>query len=256
MSNETEQTGTQTEQESADRSADSGDGRTSRRRKSGRVATRLILVLTAERIFSEEGISNTSLRRITQAAGQRNESAIHYHFGSREGVVQAILDLRTAPINAARVEMLREMHAQSAGAPLGSRQVATALVAPLAAYLRGSEAKSHYLRFLGMLWLDRPMWRKFEGRTQDVGLQMMRKALVEAKPYLPATIVRQRFGLAIQMANFILSRMERQAFDLGPAYDWMRAEVQFADLIDSIAAVFDAPLSSDSVKALQQCGNL
>ncbi|MGY6534659.1 MAG: TetR/AcrR family transcriptional regulator [Pararhodobacter sp.] len=245
-----------TETPAAQVKADRGTARSSRRRKEGRIDTRLSLILTAERIFSEEGISNTPLRRITQAAGQRNESAIHYHFGSREGVVKAILDLRTSPVNAARVEMLAQMHEQAGGAPLGSRQVATALVAPLAAYLRGSQAQSHYLRFLGMLWLDRPMWRKFEGRTQDTGLQMLRNALTETKPYLPGAIVRQRYGLAIQMANFILSRMERQAFDLGPAYDWKRAEVQFADLIDSISAVFDAPLSSESVKALQECGNL
>ena len=241
-----------------DQSAETEDTASSANRKgrTPRSDTRRALILAAERIFSEEGISNTSLRRITQAAGQRNESAIHYHFGSREGVVQAILDLRTTPVNAARVALLSEMQDAAAGAPLGSRDVALALVTPLADYLRQSAGRSHYLRFLGMLWLDRPMWRKFEGRALDTGLQMLREALIEAKPHMPALVLRQRFGMAIQMSNSTLSGMERMAFDLGDAYDWPRAEAQYANLVDSIAAVFDASLSPDTVRALRECGGI
>ena len=88
--------------------ADSGNRRAEPKEREGGTDTRLALILAAERIFSEEGISNTSLRRINQAAGQRNESAIHYYFGSREGLVAAILELRTTPINAARVRLMRE----------------------------------------------------------------------------------------------------------------------------------------------------
>lgn len=225
-----------------------------RKGRTPRADTRLALILAAERIFSEEGISNTSLRRITQAAGQRNESAIHYHFGSREGVVQAILDLRTTSVNAARTALITEFRETAGGAPLGSREVARALVAPLADYLRQVAGQSHYLRFLGMLWLDRPMWRKFEGRTQDSGLQMMREALIEAKPHMPAMIIRQRLAMSIQMANSTLSHMERLAFDRGADFDWKRAEAQFSDLIDSIASVFDASLSPETVRALRECG--
>lgn len=224
------------------------------RRRGPRADTRLALILAAERIFSEEGISNTSLRRITQAAGQRNESAIHYHFGSREGVVAAILDHRTTPINADRVEMLARM--AEAGRPLGSREVAEALCRPLARYLHESGGRSHYLRFLGVLWLDRPMWRQFEGRTQDEGLLIGLRALIEAKPHLPASLVRHRYGLAIQMSTYALARMERMAFDSGPRWDWARAEAQISDLIDGVAAVFDAPLSPETVRALRECGEL
>lgn len=226
----------------------------SRRRRTPRPDTRLALILAAERIFSEEGISNTSLRRITQAAGQRNESAIHYHFGSREGVVEAILAHRTTPVNAARVAMLRRM--AEGGATLSSRDAAEALCRPLADYLRESGGGSHYLRFLGMLWLDRPMWRKFEGRAQDEGLLIGLRGLVEAKPHLPPSLVRHRYGLAIQMSTYALARMERMAFDAGPRWDWARAEAQIADLIDAVAAVYDAPLSSETVAALRACGEL
>ncbi len=221
------------------------------RRPSRRDATRTAIILAAERIFSEEGLSNTPLRRITQAAGQRNESAIHYHFGSREGLVAAILELRTTPINRARVEILMRMRAEAAGAPLTSRDVAAALSRPLHEYLRESGGRSSYLRFLGMLWLDRPMWRQFERRAQDEGLIIGLEALLEAKPHLPADLVRHRYGLAIQMSTYALARMERFASDRGEAFDWLRAEADLSDLIDAIAAIFDAPISSETVQALR-----
>ncbi len=225
-----------------------------RQRRNRRRDTRLALIIAAERIFSEEGISNVSLRRITQAAGARNESAIHYHFGSREGVVQAILDHRTTPVNADRVAMLQRLSAQ--GRPLGSREVAEALCRPLAHYLRDSGGRSHYLRFLGMLWLDRPMWRHFEGRTLDEGLLTSLGALSEINPHLPKSLVRHRYGLAIQMSTYSLARMERAAFDAGPRWDWARAEAQIESMIDGVTAVFDAPLSPNTVRALRNCGEL
>ena len=54
----------------------------------------------AERMFAERGIEHVALTQIVAASRQRNRSALHYHFGSREGVLSALLDRRLAPINA------------------------------------------------------------------------------------------------------------------------------------------------------------
>jgi AcrR family transcriptional regulator len=48
-------------------------------------------VTTAERLFALHGIDGVSLRQIGAAAGVANNSAVQYHFGSKEGLVQAIL---------------------------------------------------------------------------------------------------------------------------------------------------------------------
>lgn len=221
-----------------------------------RVDTRTALIIAAERIFSEEGIANTSLRRITQAAGQRNESAIHYHFGSREGVVEAILNMRTEPINRIRVDMLAQAQKEAGDQPLSSHKLAETLTRPLADYLRASGGSSHYLRFLGMFWLDQTMWRKFAGRSRDEGLILVRDALLEAKPHLPPIIVRHRYACAIQMSTHTLARLERMAGNYGPSWDWMRADVEISDLIDANAAIFDAPVSPATVQALRAYGAL
>lgn len=54
-------------------------------------ATRARLLRAGERLFAEHGIHQVRLREINALAGQRNSSALHYHFGSRDGLVSAIL---------------------------------------------------------------------------------------------------------------------------------------------------------------------
>ena len=53
--------------------------------------TRQLLVDAATRAFAEHGVHNASLLEITRQAGQRNRGAVHYHFGSREGMLVAVL---------------------------------------------------------------------------------------------------------------------------------------------------------------------
>jgi AcrR family transcriptional regulator len=54
--------------------------------------TRRKLLDAAARAFAEHGVFNASLLDITRQAGQRNRAALHYHFGSREGVLCAVLE--------------------------------------------------------------------------------------------------------------------------------------------------------------------
>lgn len=53
-------------------------------------ASALRLVLAAERLFARHGIDGVSLRQIAVEAGSANNSAVHYHFGSKEGLIAAI----------------------------------------------------------------------------------------------------------------------------------------------------------------------
>lgn len=54
--------------------------------------TREKLVDEAARAFAEHGVYSASLIDITRQAGQRNRGALHYHFGSRVGVLCAVLE--------------------------------------------------------------------------------------------------------------------------------------------------------------------
>jgi AcrR family transcriptional regulator len=54
--------------------------------------TRQRLVDAATRVFAEQGVETASLLEIARRAGQRNRGAAHYHFGSRAGLLVAVLE--------------------------------------------------------------------------------------------------------------------------------------------------------------------
>jgi AcrR family transcriptional regulator len=67
------------------------------------------LLSTAERLFAERGVANVALTQIVAESGQKNRSALHYHFGSRGGVLSAVMDRRLASINARRLALLEAL---------------------------------------------------------------------------------------------------------------------------------------------------
>ncbi|WP_088626402.1 TetR/AcrR family transcriptional regulator [Oceanicola sp. 22II-s10i] len=70
-----------------------------------------------ERMFAEEGFEAVSVRALTSAA-QVNVASLHYHFGSKEGLLEAIFAARAKPIAEARLAMLRECRAGPDRPPL------------------------------------------------------------------------------------------------------------------------------------------
>src|SRR3546814_2860139 len=67
------------------------------------------LIVTAERLFGQHGLEGVSLRQIVVAAGTANTSAVHHHFGSREGLIQPVHDMRVPALAKARQERLAEI---------------------------------------------------------------------------------------------------------------------------------------------------
>lgn len=74
--------------------------------------TQLDILYAAEIIMGQKGIENTSHRDIVNLAGQKNTSAILYHFGSIDGVVNAIFELRMKILNQERLEFLENILSQ------------------------------------------------------------------------------------------------------------------------------------------------
>lgn len=58
----------------------------------------LKLVLAGERLFARHGIDGVSLRQVAAEAGSSNNSAVHYHFGSKHGLIAAIFRHRLPQI--------------------------------------------------------------------------------------------------------------------------------------------------------------
>jgi TetR/AcrR family transcriptional regulator, regulator of cefoperazone and chloramphenicol sensitivity len=108
-------------------------------------ATRELLIVAGERLMATHGPLQVTLKQIQDAAGQRNASALHYHFGGREGLLQAILSRHNATIEAARAILLDRL---DPAPPL--KKLVEAVVFPMADELSTEEGR-YFLRIVAQL---------------------------------------------------------------------------------------------------------
>lgn len=106
-------------------------------------STKEQLVVTAERLFALHGLDGVSLRQIGQAAGMGNNSAVQYHFKSRDGLVQAIFHHRVPQIIARRRILSALVQ------PGDLRSVVEAQLLPMVELAEAED--SYYLTFLAQL---------------------------------------------------------------------------------------------------------
>src|SRR3954467_13532905 len=88
--------------------------------------TRALLIRAAERRFATAGVSGARIADMVRDAGQGNDSAVGYHFGSRQGLLRAIVERHLAAM-----ERRRELPAEAAAL----RDLVGAIVEPTAALL-------------------------------------------------------------------------------------------------------------------------
>jgi AcrR family transcriptional regulator len=84
------------------------------------------LLDAAERLFARDGVQGARIRDINELAGQRNPSALHYHFGNRMAVVEAILLRYQTAIDLKVAEALD--HIEAAGREPDVRDIVGAIV--------------------------------------------------------------------------------------------------------------------------------
>lgn len=68
--------------------------------------TRLKMLDAAEALFAEHGVDSVTLLDIARAAGQKNRNAPQYHFGSKAGLINAVLDRHSDLISLRRKAMM------------------------------------------------------------------------------------------------------------------------------------------------------
>jgi AcrR family transcriptional regulator len=114
--------------------------------------TKSHLLDVAEHLFAEHGIDATSLRAITSQADV-NLAAVHYHFGSKEGLVQAIFARRLDPLNADRLRRLDACETAAGDIPPPVEKIIEAFIHPALKRLRKNESK-HFMKLMGRIYSD------------------------------------------------------------------------------------------------------
>lgn len=117
--------------------------------------TALRLLMAAERLFAEEGVDAVSTRRISNAAGQRNNSALQYHYASKEALIEAILEYRQAPINQRRMKLLDRLERQDLSADVHA--LVEAMILPFVELLTGPVEDSYYVSLVSQLYSQQRM---------------------------------------------------------------------------------------------------
>ena len=125
---------------------------TARAARTDRASTTHEAILTAaERLFAEHGVFAVSNRQVSEAAGQGNNAAVGYHFGTKTDLVRAIE--QTAPgahRAAARADGRRDL-LNSADT---LRDWVACLVRPLTDHLAELGNPTWYARFAAQVMTD------------------------------------------------------------------------------------------------------
>lgn len=113
--------------------------------------TRRRIVLAALRLFAQRGFDAVPVRDILEAAGQRNQSAVHYHFGSKQNLLDAVLAEIHDQFDPFVQEALSELDALKTDGSLRTQDVVMALVAPLVALYHRDEQGRDAIRLMSRL---------------------------------------------------------------------------------------------------------
>lgn len=200
------------------------------------------ILIAAERMFADYGLHGASLRQISEAAGQKNTSAIQYHFGSRDRLVEAVFAMRMSLINPRRQAALEKLRA--AGQTGNVRALVEVMVWPMAEELRPRAEGNHYVQFLSRASRERKLAIELAPADLMSAWTDTVNHLREAIRYLPEKIAETRVELASEQTISALAAYEAQ--DLGATG---QLDLFVETLIDMIAAGVTAPVSSQTLAA-------
>lgn len=93
-----------------------------------------------EVLFARDGVAGVTIRELNRVAGQHNSSALHYHFGSRQGLVNAILLKHQDEIDVALEGRLDQLVERSE--PPTVHELVTAVVGPMADKIRTESGRA------------------------------------------------------------------------------------------------------------------
>ncbi len=148
---------------------------------------------SAEELFTERGFGATSMRGITSAADV-NLAAVHYHFGSKEALIEAVLARRVAPLNAERLARLDIVERSGSVSDERLKRILEAFVGPAIRLSADPVCGDRVMRLVGhaLGQPHGPMRDRFTEMFREVFVRFS-AALHDALPDLPRGDLAWRF---------------------------------------------------------------
>jgi AcrR family transcriptional regulator len=163
--------------------------------------TRLLLLRAGEQRFARDGVAGAKLSDIIRDAEQRNDSAVGYHFGSREGLLIAIVAKHMDAM-----EQLREVPDRSADLAT----VVESIVAPTASLLGTADGRD-FLRIMEQLagWSGVGAGKPNEVLVGTVIGEQLARLDALLVPRLGTALARERAGLMVTFLTAALAERAR-----------------------------------------------
>ncbi len=206
--------------------------------------TRARLIAEAERLFAEQGIWRVRVQDIVAAAGQKNSSALTYHFGSRSGVLDAILREHGEPIDQDRGEVWAALDDDQTPALI------EALIQPLTRRLATASGRC-YLRIVAQLSAEFSRW-DFDPTHVPANLNAILRLLRDRSSVGDKAQRDERVLGMIQLMTASLAERARRI----EAGDPLATEddVYAANLVDMLTGIIEAPSRTAAGTAPQRAG--
>jgi AcrR family transcriptional regulator len=197
--------------------------------------TREKILTVAERLFAERGVFAVSNRQIGEAAGQGNNTAVGYHFGTKTDLIRAITAGHTRQIDQIRARLLTSCSAES-----DLRDWVVVTVRPLTDHLAALGTPSWYARFAAQLMTD-PALRDImtAEALHSPAIQAASGGITRILSSLPYEVRAERQEMVRALIVHTCAERER-TLTSGDA--WRAVEAQ---LTDAIVGLLSAPVSAD-----------
>ncbi|MDX1734136.1 MAG: helix-turn-helix domain-containing protein [Halioglobus sp.] len=201
--------------------------------------TRTRFIEAAQELFAGRSIDAVSLNEITVAAGQKNRNALQYHFGSRDGLLQAIIDHHAASVHALRAAWLAKLEGDMPPA----RAAARGLVVPLAQHIENDPSGVYYVKILSQLAalnseVVNPASRSTLSFQSEEGLAPL---IADALAHLQPDEARRRMFLMVSITFHGLADACRAAESAAIARALADREQLFEQVAVAVEALLAAP---------------
>ncbi|WP_103528704.1 TetR/AcrR family transcriptional regulator, partial [Streptomyces sp. SM12] len=200
--------------------------------------TRNAILTVAERLFAEHGVFAVSNRQISEAAGQGNNAAVGYHFGTKTDLVRAIVRRHHEPIERMREEML-----ERTGGSDDVRDWVACLVRPNVEYLGTLELPTWYARFIAQVMTDPVLRENAIDESFSPTVEQAMDGLNRCLPALPLTVRLERGEMARHLIVHVLAERELALAEGTPTprATWSDGAT---GLIDALVGLWYAPVTS------------
>ncbi|MGJ3508334.1 TetR/AcrR family transcriptional regulator [Enemella sp. A6] len=198
------------------------------------------MIDAAERLIAERGLAALTLKDVQIEAKQSNKSAAQYHFGSKRGLLAAVVESRMEPVNDRRLKILNGWDEQ--GITPSPRQTVEAMIGPLAAETVAKPG-SYYARFLQQAITDPALSDLFEESLQAESLRRITKIMAVHAPVEGPT-AKLRVSALMTLIMVTLARHEGE--HSYPADN----DRLVADLVEVALAALTAPQAETTTNVL------